>query len=87
MIHIADLAIQQNIQNRIYAKIEGIDMAAFDNSDFYNMYTKAVNEASSRALTVLNTVTNLLSSLLSFTGWLPLLSGWIPSSFCLSWLL
>ena len=64
----SDLAIQQNIQNRIYAKIEGIDMAAFDNSDFYNMYTKAVNEASSRALTVLNTVTNLLSSLLSFTG-------------------
>ena len=64
----SDLAIQQNIQNRIYAKIEGIDMAAFDNSDFYNMYTKAVNEAGSRALTVLNTVTNLLSSLLSFAG-------------------
>lgn len=64
----SDLAIQQNIQNRIYAKIECIDMSAFDNSNFYNMYTKAVNEASSRALAVLNAVTNLLSSCLSFAG-------------------
>lgn len=64
----SDLAIQQNIQDRIYAKIERIDMSAFDDPNFYDIYTKAVNEAGARALTVLNTVTNLLSSLLSFLG-------------------
>lgn len=64
----SDLAIQQHIQDKIYAKIKDIDMSAFDHPDFYNTYTKAVNEAGSRALTVLDTITGLLTSILSFIG-------------------
>ena len=64
----SDLKIQKNIQTKLYSNIQNIDMEAFDDANFYSSYTKAVKETSSRAVAVLDTLANLLRSVLSFIG-------------------
>lgn len=64
----SDLRIRKSIQEKVYAKIRNIDIAAFDNPQFYSVYTRAVKETSSRAISVLSSIINLFGSILTFLG-------------------
>lgn len=64
----SDFKIKKSIQQKVYLKIQSIDISAFDDPQFYSVYTRAVNETSSRAINVLSTFTNLLRSILTFIG-------------------
>lgn len=64
----SDLKIQQYIQKVLYEKEKEIDLKAYDNPDFYNQYTKAMNEAESQISNVLNTWLNLIRSCISCIG-------------------
>ena len=48
----SDFKIKKSIQQKVYLKIQSIDISAFDDPQFYSVYTRAVNETSSRAISV-----------------------------------
>lgn len=64
----SNFKIREKIQTIIYEKIRNIDMSAFDNKEFYTIYTRAVKETYDRALSVLSTTASLLTSILSLVG-------------------
>lgn len=64
----SDIKIRKEMQATVYAKIRNVDLVAFDDTEFYKVYTRAVKETSDRAIKVLSTFTKLLTSILSFVG-------------------
>ncbi len=64
----SDYKIRKSIQEKVYKKIRGIDIAAFDDPQFYSIYTRAVNETGGRAIGVLSTITGLLGCISTFIG-------------------
>lgn len=59
----AALIIQQNMQESLMQKSRNIDMYNYDDPDFYDKYTLALNEAENRVVQVLDTCTSLLSDI------------------------
>lgn len=78
----SDLKIRKAIQEMVYKKIRNIDIAAFDDTQFYAIYNRAVKETSNRAINVLSTITNLLSSVLAFVGVISILI-WLDATIIL----
>lgn len=87
----SDLRIRKSIQEKVYEKIRDIDIVAFDNPQFFSVYTRAVKETSSRAISVLSSITNLIRSVLTFLGvisilvWLdPIIMAFVVTSVIIS---
>lgn len=49
-------------------KAASLDIKCFDDSDFYNQYTRALGEANSRIIAVLNSVSNLFGAIFSISA-------------------
>lgn len=59
----AALIIQQNMQKHLMQKSRNIDMFNYDDPNFYDKYTLALNEAENRVVQILDTCTSLLSNI------------------------
>ncbi len=64
----SNLKVQKYIQNLIYKKIRKIDLKAFDDNKFYQIFTRAVNEAEGRAISVFDNFINFLRNIISLIG-------------------
>lgn len=59
------LKIHKGMHNQIFDKIKHVELENFDDSDFYNSYILAINEADNCALRSFNVVTSLISNVLA----------------------
>lgn len=57
--------LYQNIQKRVYDKAREVDLACFDDSAFYDQYTKAINETANITQRVLTSLANWLTNILT----------------------
>lgn len=64
----SDLCIKEHLQSVVYSKIPQIDLEAYDSTEFYTSYTKAVKEINNRAISVLETLSTILSNFISLIG-------------------
>ncbi|MCG8515529.1 MAG: ABC transporter ATP-binding protein/permease [Halanaerobiales bacterium] len=64
----SNLKVQKYIQNLIYKKIRKIDLKAFDDNKFYQIFTRAVNESERRAISVFDNFINFLRNIISLIG-------------------
>lgn len=64
----SNVKIEAYIQTVLYKKVSEIDLLSYDDADFYDMFTKALNETSSRSISVLNSLTSFITSLTTIAG-------------------
>ena len=64
----SNVKIEAHIQTVLYKKVSEIDLLSYDDANFYDMFTKALNETSSSAISVLNSLTSFITSLTTITG-------------------
>ena len=57
--------IYQRLHRRLFAKACNVDLACYENAEFYNSYTKAANEVFQRGLSVVDNLATLIASTLS----------------------
>ncbi len=60
-----DILIQKKLNLMLFEKAQSVDLSCYETPEFYNTYTKAATEASSRAASVLNGLATLVSALIS----------------------
>lgn len=53
------------IHSLVFNKIHELDLIYFENTDFYNKYTRALTEADERAMSLLNTISELSYSIVT----------------------
>ena len=63
-----DLKIKNGISKTLYEKYVSIDLSDINDSEFYNKYIRALNEADERSVQILNTLQYFLSNLFSTLG-------------------
>lgn len=61
----AQQEISRGIQGELLRKALTLDVACFDNAEYYDKYIRAMREAESRAITVLNTLIDIISSIIA----------------------
>lgn len=59
------IRINRAIHFELMQKASKLDIKCFDDADFYNKYTKALSEANSRLISILNSIANFVGSFLS----------------------
>jgi ATP-binding cassette subfamily B protein len=59
-----EIKIKKGIVTELYEKVKTIEAAAFDDSSFYDGYTRALNEADKRAVDMLNTLSDFVTNVL-----------------------
>ena len=76
LIHVGDMAfwyfyndrryyeISKKINSDLFKKAKDVELACYENPDFYDDFVKGIAEADNRAFAVLNNVINLLSTIL-----------------------
>lgn len=67
-LSVNNLKIQKYMKDLIYNKVHQIDLIEYDDPEFYQMFTKALNECDVRASRVLSTLTSIGINLLSILG-------------------
>ena len=77
LIHVGDMAfwyfyndrryyeISKKINSDLFKKAKEVELACYENPDFYDDFVKGIAEADDRAFAVLNNMINMLSTLLS----------------------
>lgn len=70
--------IHQKMQHEIFKKTLELDLAHYENSDFYDKYNMALQQSDTRALAVLNSLSVLISSLLGISTLTVLVSSIEP---------
>lgn len=65
-LSLSDLKITKEMNMLLYKKVLEVDISCFENKDFYDKYTVAASEASSRAITTLDNVSNIITAFISF---------------------
>lgn len=60
-----DPILYQRLHRRLFAKACNVDLACYENAEFYNSYTKASNEIFTRGIAVVENLSTLLASTLS----------------------
>ncbi len=63
-----DLKIKNEISRTLYEKYSSIDLRDINDSEFYNRYIRALNEADQRSVQVLNSLQYFLTNLFSVFG-------------------
>ena len=64
----SDLKISKYFDTLLFQKARQIDLEYFDKTEFYNQYTKAVQESSKRAIGVLNDLSSVFSAVTVLFG-------------------
>ena len=64
----SDLKISKYFDTMLFQKARQIDLEYFDKTEFYNQYTKAVQESSKRAIGVLNDLSSVFSAVTVLFG-------------------
>lgn len=92
-IYIDQYAIPQNVlkigkgmKNVIFDKCIDIDYECYENPEFYNKFTIAIQQADSRALSVLSTFSEFISSIFGITSFSIVISLYDPFLFILVFL-
>lgn len=60
-----DIRVHYGLNMKLFNKVQSVDVSCFETPEFYNTYTKAATEASSRAQEVLRQCSNVVGSFLS----------------------
>ncbi len=60
-----DLKVHYGLNSMLFSKAETVDVACFENPEFYNTYTKAATEASSRAQSVIRYSSSAIGAFIS----------------------
>ncbi|WP_123041421.1 ABC transporter ATP-binding protein [Cohnella candidum] len=63
---VCDLAISQELNRMLFAKAADVELACYENTEFYNKYTRAAKEADQRMALVLDNLTEFAGALVSF---------------------
>lgn len=63
-----NIILSREINVLLMKKASSLDIKCFDDSDFYNQYTRALGEANSRIIAVLNSVSNLFGAIFSISA-------------------
>ena len=63
-----NIILGREINVLLMKKASRLDIKCFDDSDFYNQYTRALGEANSRIIAVLNSVSNLFGAIFSISA-------------------
>ncbi len=61
----AEVKYHYKLNLMLFKKAQAVDLACYENPEFYNSYTKAANEASNRAYSVIETCAVVICSFLS----------------------
>ena len=64
-IPVSDKIIYKNIQRQVFAKVAEVDLACYESAEFYDKYMKAVNETTQISQTVLSSIGNMISNILT----------------------
>ena len=64
---VSENKLYKNVQKRIFKKAAEVEIACFENPDFYDKYVKAVNEAVWRAFRVMGSLNSILSNIISIS--------------------
>jgi ATP-binding cassette, subfamily B, bacterial len=62
---INDQLMYRELNRRLFDKATNVDIACYENAEFYNSYTKAASEVLNRAISSIDSISRLISSLLS----------------------
>ena len=60
--------VYYGIKRIIYQKAKNVDLQCYENPEYYDKLSKAVNESADRATGVLNTVDNLVYDIVTFSA-------------------
>ncbi len=60
---VSDKKIYSHIEKQLFKKASSVELASFENPDFYDKYVKALSEANLRASSVLNSLAHIVYSL------------------------
>lgn len=74
----AQKLLSKGIQDELLHKAMSLDLSCYDDSEYFDKYTRAMKEAESRATEVLNSVVDVLSGLMALTMILSLLIALSP---------
>ena len=74
----ANLKLHERMQTKLYEKALQLDLASYDNTEFYNDFIWAIRESDTRAVKVLTDVCSLCSCVitLEWERFLRRLTGW-----------
>ena len=72
------LSLSKHVNLELMKKAACLDIECYDNSSFFNKYTRALSEANSRMFSVLNTLSSFLGSLLSMSTIIIIISNITP---------
>ncbi len=64
----ANLKLHEGMQTELYQKARKLDLAYYDNPDFYNQFIWAIHESDTRAVKIMSNLSDLLSSMISLLG-------------------
>jgi ATP-binding cassette subfamily B protein len=62
---LSDQKLYYELNNELFIKAAEIDLACYENPDFYDIYTKATSEVTNRATSVLDSISETISSTIS----------------------
>jgi ATP-binding cassette subfamily B protein len=63
---VCDLKISQELNRMLFEKASEVELACYEDAEFYDKYTRAGNEADTRMASVLDNLTNFFGALTSF---------------------
>lgn len=64
----ANLKLHERMQTKLYEKALQLDLASYDNTEFYNDFIWAIRESDTRAVKVLTDVCSLCSCVITLVG-------------------
>ena len=62
---VSNQKISKNINMILFEKVNKVELACYENTEFFNKYTKAAHETNSRAISILDNITNLTAAIIS----------------------
>ncbi len=63
-----DQDLMRHIRHRVYKKAAAVELKCYENTEYYNKYSRAIDESTSRAWSVVGAITNVLSMITSFSA-------------------
>ncbi len=62
---VTDIKIYNKLYSKIYGKAESVELSCYENADFYNRYTMAIDKADTK---IIETVENIAKAVMSFAA-------------------
>jgi len=62
---VSNQKISRDMNMILFKKVSQVELACFENTEFFNKYTKAANETNNRAMSILDNISNLTAAIIS----------------------